>query len=260
MAVSGVRSSWSLGFQGLLPAGEGGLQAREQAVDRGDEPPDLVFRVRHGQALREISLAYLAGGARYGIYGPEGGPRQQVRAADGQEEGRADAGHQHGSEDFEGLLGGLVGLTGLDHPPWPARRVHRHGVDVVRVVSREHGSPRGGLSRAGRLLPHGVSRFASRRKVRRPEDPAFFVPDDHGDPVKCELFDVLLAQVLSGLDGIGGRDRAAFGGVLDVVEQRAPAHEVECETQGEQDRADHQRDKEGQTPPDRQDGYPPFRA
>src|SRR5918997_2928380 len=93
-----------------LPADEGGLQAREQSVYRDDQTSELVFGVGHGQPLGEIALAHLTGGAGYGVDGFQGSPRQQVGATDGQEEGRAYAGRQHGTENLEGLLGFVVGL------------------------------------------------------------------------------------------------------------------------------------------------------
>ena len=134
--VAGVGRETPLALQGLLPAGEGGLEAREKTVYRGGEAPDLVPGVGHGQPLREVALAYLPGSARHGVHGPQGRSRQEVSAADGQDEGRADARREHGPKDLEGVLGGLVGAGGLDHPRRSTRRVNRYGVDEVRVVPR----------------------------------------------------------------------------------------------------------------------------
>jgi hypothetical protein len=250
--VAGVGSEAPLALQGFFPAGEGGLEAREEAVYRGGETPDLVPGVGHGQPLREVTLTHLPGGARHGVYGSQGRSCQEVSTADGQEEGRADAGRQHGTQDLEGILSGLVGSGGLHHPRGSTRRIHRYGVDVIGIVARQHSRPRGGLPRTDSFPPHAVARAALGREVRRLEDVAASVAHDHGDPVEGELFDVVAAQELSGLDGTGGRDRTAPGGVLDVGEQRAPAQEIEREAKDEQDRADHQRDKERQAPPDRQ--------
>src|SRR5215207_7043673 len=102
--VAGVGGEAPLALQSLLPAREGGLEAREEAVYRGGETPDLVLGVRHRQPLREVALAHLPGGARHGVNRLQGGPRQEICAADGQEKGRSDAGGQNGSEDPERLF------------------------------------------------------------------------------------------------------------------------------------------------------------
>ena len=93
--VAGVGGETPLALQGLLPAGEGGLEAREKAVYRGGEATDLVSGVRHGQPLREVVLAHLPGRAGHGLHGPQRRPCQEVRAADGEQEGRADADGEH---------------------------------------------------------------------------------------------------------------------------------------------------------------------
>ena len=125
------------------------------------------------------------------------------------------------------------------------------------IVVRKYGRSGGGLSRADRFVPNSFFCFAFRREVYSLQELAVSVPDDHGDSVKGKLLDVGITQSFARLDGLGGRDRSAPGGVLDVVEQRAPAQEVEREAQDEQDRTDRQRDKERQAPPDRQ-GRPTF--
>ena len=76
--VAGVGRETPLALQGFFPAGEGGLQAREETVYRGGETPDLVPGIGHGQPLREVALAHLPCGARHGVYGPQGCSCQEV--------------------------------------------------------------------------------------------------------------------------------------------------------------------------------------
>ena len=85
MAVSGVRSSWLASAakrrwrsRASSPAGEGGLQAREETVYRGGETPDFVPGIGHGQPLREVPLAHLPCGSRHGVYRPQGCSCQEV--------------------------------------------------------------------------------------------------------------------------------------------------------------------------------------
>src|ERR671912_654881 len=74
--VAGIGGEASLTLQCLLPANEGGLQAREQSVYRNNQTPELVFGVGHGQPFGEVALAHLAGGAGYGVHRPQGCSRQ----------------------------------------------------------------------------------------------------------------------------------------------------------------------------------------
>jgi hypothetical protein len=70
--VAGVGRETPLALQGFFPAGEGGLQAREETVYRGGQTPDLVPGVGHGQPLREVALAQprTSGGARGRLRSP----------------------------------------------------------------------------------------------------------------------------------------------------------------------------------------------
>src|SRR5919199_630817 len=65
--VARVGGEAPLAGEGLLSAGEGRLEPREEPVYRGGEPADLVPRVRHRQPLGEVALAHLSGGARHGL-------------------------------------------------------------------------------------------------------------------------------------------------------------------------------------------------
>src|SRR5215208_6180459 len=98
--VACVGGEAPLAREGLFPAPESGIETRQQAVYGNRQASDLIFRVRNGQPLREIPLPHLPRRGSYGFDGPQGCPRQQVGAADGEEEGHADA----CSEDRPDLL------------------------------------------------------------------------------------------------------------------------------------------------------------
>ena len=117
--VAGVGGEAPLARERLLAAGEGCLQAGQECVDRGGEASYLILRVRHGQAFREVFLAHRPRCAGYGLHRPQGGPRQQVGTAYGEDEGRPDAGGQDGPEGLDAFLRRLVGFAGLDHPGAP---------------------------------------------------------------------------------------------------------------------------------------------
>src|SRR5215218_5057786 len=72
--VAGVGGEAPLARESLLPAPEGGIETRQQAVYRGGEASDLIFRVRDGQPLREIPLPHLPRRGRYGFDGSQGCP------------------------------------------------------------------------------------------------------------------------------------------------------------------------------------------
>src|SRR5215217_147615 len=72
--VACVGGEAPLAREGLLPAPEGGIETRQQAVYRGGEASDLIIGVRDGQPLREIPLPHLPRRGRYGFDRPQGRP------------------------------------------------------------------------------------------------------------------------------------------------------------------------------------------
>ena len=117
--MAGVGGETPLARERLFAPGEGRLQAGQKCVYGGGEASYLVLRVRHGQAFRQVFLAHRPRRAGYGSNRPQGGPRQQVGAAYGENKGRADAGGQDRPEGLDTFLRRLVGLAGLDHPGTP---------------------------------------------------------------------------------------------------------------------------------------------
>src|SRR4051794_14495247 len=147
--VAGVGGEAPLAGKDLLPTGESGFESSQKAVYRGGEPADLVFGVRHRQPLREVTLGHLPGGANDGIDWLQGRPRQEVGAADREEEGYADASGETSLNNLYGLFGGRVRFPGFDYQRATIGGTDRHGVDVVRGLSGELGRTRSGLSGVG---------------------------------------------------------------------------------------------------------------